>query len=131
MFGLAMAISEQEYQSSFTSWMQANQKSYNHEEFRVRYYVYRSNLDYINQFNSENHEYTLAMNQLGDLTSAEYKKFLLGLQIPETVPEGTPSPVSAVPTSFDWRQQGAVTAVKNQEQCGSCWAFSTTGSTEG
>jgi len=131
MFGLAMAISEQEYQSSFTSWMQANQKSYNHEEFRVRYYVYRSNLDYINQFNSENHEYTLAMNQLGDLTSAEYKKFLLGLQIPETVPEGTPSPVSALPTSFDWRQQGAVTAVKNQEQCGSCWAFSTTGSTEG
>lgn len=132
LFACALAFTEVEYQSAFTFWMQQHQRSYDHADFLYRYKVFRQNMDFIEKHNDANKGYKVAMNQFGDLTNAEFKSFYLGTPFKFTGKFTTNSKVNArAPDSFDWRTKGAVTPIKNQGQCGSCWSFSTTGSTEG
>jgi cathepsin L len=128
----ALAISEVEYQNAFTFWMQANQKSYHHDEFQTRYRAFRSNLDFVTEHNKLNKTFTVGMNKFADLSSKEFARIYLGTKANVVVPKiHKAHNVHAAPTSWDWRTKGAVTPIKNQGQCGSCWSFSTTGSTEG
>ena len=79
----------------------------------------------------------MSVNEFADMTFAEFHAKMTGLNAKDNSvlraanTEGPHMNVKSLAGSLDWRQKGAVTPVKNQQQCGSCWAFSTTGSVEG
>eukprot|EP01089_Gocevia_fonbrunei_P022854 TRINITY_DN93_c0_g2_i1.p1 TRINITY_DN93_c0_g2~~TRINITY_DN93_c0_g2_i1.p1 ORF type:complete len:340 (+),score=105.65 TRINITY_DN93_c0_g2_i1:127-1020(+) len=105
-------------------------KVYAHDEFQFRYQTFKTNAAFIAGHNGQNKTFTVAMNKFGDLTNAEFNKVFKGLNS-RVAESGVESVNPSLPDSVDWRTKGAVTGIKNQGQCGSCWSFSTTGSTEG
>jgi len=80
---------------------------------------------------------TVGLNQFADLTTEEFGALKgclnmpAGVEVDSEISEVAPTQDGELPSSIDWRAKGAVTPIKNQGQCGSCWAFSTTGSLEG
>lgn len=128
---------------AWEDWKITHTKSYGSQEEVLRRAVWEDNLAIINKHNSEYslgvHAFTMQINHLGDMTNKEINMMMNGFAGVQNKTGNRASLLNALmkhlyqdlPDTVDWRPKGYVTPVKDQKQCGSCWAFSATGSLEG
>ena len=124
---------------AFSEWMSAHGRTYSGlTELMFRRDTYEANLNKIEEHNGGNHTWTMGVNKFADLTADEFKaRYVGGYTGAKKHSKRTHGNLKQristkdLPAGVDWRTEGAVTPVKNQQQCGSCWSFSSTGAIEG
>ncbi|XP_062519424.1 procathepsin L-like [Corticium candelabrum] len=119
-------------ETEFKTWMAKYSKEYaNMEEFGERLELFKSNKIMIMEENRKMQGHQLALNQFADMSQSEFKSKVL---MPKRRASSFPPERYAqrvdirdvdLPDSFDWREKGIVTPVKDQGTVGTCWAFST------
>merc|ERR1712002_619265 len=133
---LSVVVLAQATKLQDTQWEQFKaryMKDYEPEEESTRKTIWANNHAFIKRHNEAyeagNETYAVGENEYTDLTNMEFASMLTSMQ--GFKPRAANEMFVPQHSEVDWRNDGYVTPVKNQGQCGSCWAFSTTGSLEG
>ncbi|KAJ4700518.1 Cysteine Protease [Melia azedarach] len=130
-------LQESSFVEKHEQWMAEYGRTYQDEaEKQLRLNIFKQNLEYVEKANKEgNRTYKLSVNKFSDLTNEEFRALYTGYKMPSNSRPSTTSfryeNLTDVPPSKDWRQEGAVTGIKQQGSCGCCWAFSAVGALEG
>ncbi|KAF1892385.1 hypothetical protein Lal_00010850 [Lupinus albus] len=137
---MSQTFNESSVAEIYEEWMIQYERSYaNDIEKEKRLKIFKENLEYIEKFNNNaNKSYKLGLNQFSDLTKDEFIASYTGLNTYFNISRQTsfssniePSKVYHIPRSIDWREKGAVTNVRTQGACGTCWASAGLGAVEG
>ncbi|KAA8531663.1 hypothetical protein F0562_006620 [Nyssa sinensis] len=133
--------SNEEVIGVYEGWLAEHGKAYNGlGEKEKRFEIFKDNLRFIDEHNSENWTYKVGLNRFADLTNEEYRSLYLGtrtdakrrfLKSKRASQRYAFRAGDKLPESVDWRKRGAVAPIKDQGTCGSCWAFSTVAAVEG
>ncbi|KAG6722750.1 hypothetical protein I3842_03G175900 [Carya illinoinensis] len=117
----------------YESWLERHRRTYkSQQEWEMRFGIYQCNVQFIDYTNSQNLSFKLTDNKFADLTNEEFKATYLGFRsMGHSKTNFSYGKDVDLPTRVDWRKNGAVTPIKNQGQCGSCWAFSSVAAVEG
>jgi len=125
-------------ETQFQKFMRDFQKSYkNIGEYNKRLGNFKDNLKRNAELNRKHPQATFGINKFADMSISEFKdKYLMRTFDPQDAclwPYHRMAQITRtkIPPTWDWRTQNAVSPVKNQQECGSCWTFSTAENIEG
>jgi len=135
LFLVVCVLADTEMYNLWSSWKLRYSKQYEDEATDAhRFSIFLSNYKRIVTWNAAGNTAVLALNKFADLTNEEFAALYTGA-IPEPQEKvltslETPE-VKDLPDSWDWRTQGAVNPIGDQQGCGACWAFSAVSAIEG